>query len=108
MSFHDFDGARDFEDADTFQRRARAGSADVGGGETENFVDISKHPDAKPVPGWLILAVFGKIHFANCGRLKEIFDSIHQLENQDGRCAQVICLDLRGVPSFDSSSVEVT
>lgn len=73
---------------------------------------MAQHPKARPVPSWLILAIFGKIHFANCGRLKEIFRAInHDLglyeETNDDCVIRNVCFDLRGVPSFDSSSVEV-
>lgn len=71
--------------------------------------------EARSLDGWLVLAIVGKIHFANAARLKEVLHAIDQetgirdLKTSSSSLFGVsaVCLDLRDVPSFDSTAVEV-
>lgn len=85
------------------------------GGKRESSFGVVGESSARPIEGWLILAIVGKIHFANAGRLKEILHAIDQetgirdLKSTKSSLFGVdaVCLDLREVPSFDSTAVEV-
>jgi len=72
-------------------------------GSTHDFVNLSTHPDAKILPGFLILRPDQAIFFANAdrmmGRLREIFGTIDP-------SIHTIILSLEESPDLDSTSIE--
>ncbi len=42
----------------------------------DSFVDLSEDPEAEPVDGTLILRLEGPLHFANIGRIRELFSRV--------------------------------
>ena len=73
-------------------------------GNSHNFVRIDIHPEAKAVPGILILQPAHPLFFAN---IESIFNRIGKITNQLDPSIHTIIISLEESPDLDSSSIEV-
>ncbi|KAF0918097.1 hypothetical protein E2562_022686 [Oryza meyeriana var. granulata] len=76
---------------------------------SETFRDVKQYPQAKSVPGILVLQLGSPIYFVNAGYLRERIlrwvDDEEDLGKGIGHDLQYVILDLGGVTSVDNSGV---
>ncbi|XP_047308108.1 probable sulfate transporter 3.5 [Impatiens glandulifera] len=74
------------------------------------YRDVEQYPEAKGIPGFLILQIGSPIYFANCGYIRErilrwIRDEQAISNTHEGHLEHIL-LDLGGVTSIDITGVE--
>uniref|UniRef100_A0A0A9GF20 STAS domain-containing protein n=1 Tax=Arundo donax TaxID=35708 RepID=A0A0A9GF20_ARUDO len=76
---------------------------------TEIFRDVRHYPNARNIPGVLVLRLGSPIYFVNAGYLRErILRWVEDEENDckiDGQDLQYVVLDLGGVSSIDNTGI---
>jgi len=72
-------------------------------GDSHDFVSVQLHPEARPVPGVIIVRPEEPLFFANVER---ILHQIRVLVRQSGDATHTVVLSLEESPDLDSSSVE--
>ncbi|EAY75631.1 hypothetical protein OsI_03536 [Oryza sativa Indica Group] len=88
-------------------RPATCKLGNIAGSET--FRDVKQYPQAKSIPGILVLQLGSPIYFVNAGYLRERI--LRWVEDEDNLCKSVghdlqyLVLDLGGVTSVDNSGV---
>lgn len=76
-------------------------------GQGHDFVDIRAHPEAKPVPGLLIMRPETPLFFANAEQILAIVQQrIETLTTRTVEAPQVLILSLEDSPDLDGSSIE--
>lgn len=76
-------------------------------GQGHDFVDIRAHPEAKPIPGVLIMRPETALFFANAEEILAIVQrKIETLATTAAKAPQVLILSLEDSPDLDGSSIE--
>ncbi|XP_047324908.1 probable sulfate transporter 3.5 [Impatiens glandulifera] len=68
------------------------------------YRDVQQYPEAKGIPGFLILQLGSPIYFANCGYIRERI--LRWLRDEQDNYVVNILLDLGGVTAIDINGVE--
>jgi len=72
-------------------------------GQGHDFVNIAAHPEARPIPGLLIMRPEAPLLFANVDRMLALVR--HQIEGAEG-AAKTLILSLEDSPDLDGTCVE--
>jgi high affinity sulfate transporter 1 len=72
--------------------------------DSGTFVDVGRHPEARPIPGLLIFRPNGILFLANANRIR---NRLRELVKQAGKPLQAVRINLEASPEIDVTSLEM-